>query len=397
MAVRDIVLAYLCGNLEAASELRDVCADTAAIYGALEQGLPADSSRIDIGGAGTAMRFLCAIAATTPGVHCMLTGNERMQQRPIAPLVDALRHLGADIEYVVNEGFPPLVIRGKKLAGGEIEIAAGISSQFISALMLVTPLMSNSLNIRLLGDLQSAPYIKMTASMMEHHGVGVDYDRDKIHVPAAKYQSAPLLIERDWSAAAFWYEIAALTAGWVTLEGLTDKSLQGDRAEAPLFERLGVITDFEDGNAELSATPDLWNSLDADLSDMPDAVPALCVTAALAGIPFRITGIGALRDKECDRLQAIVDELAKLGIPVEIENYGTTLHWDGKRLPIHELPVFDPHADHRMAMAFAPVSVFIPGIIVRDAEVVEKSYPGFWQDLEAAGFKLLDPSEPIGQ
>ena len=236
----------------------------------------------------------------------------------------------------------------------------------------------------------------MTAEMMRRRGAQVDFDRDRVDVGCPDGLRPVPDAEPDWSAAAFWYEIAAVTAGWVTVKGLfKDGSLQGDSEVATLFERLGVLTDYEDGNAELSATPDLYNSLDADLTDMPDAVPALVVTCCLIGLPFRLTGLGALHHKECDRLEALKAEMAKLGCALEIEGYGTVLAWDGRRRPVAELPVFDTYADHRMAMALAPVSVFVPGIVVRDAGVVSKSYPDFWEQLQNAGFRLADPSEPL--
>ncbi|MDE6157484.1 MAG: 3-phosphoshikimate 1-carboxyvinyltransferase, partial [Muribaculaceae bacterium] len=172
-------------------------------------------------------------------------------------------------------------------------------------------------------------------------------------------------------------------------------TVQGDREAAKLFERLGVLTEFSAEGAELSATPDLYNSLDADLADMPDAVPALVVTCCLTGIPFRLSGIDALRHKESDRIAALCAEMAKIGCLLETEAYGTVLSWDGRRVPVRSLPEFDTYGDHRMAMALAPVSVFVPGIVVRDAEVVAKSYPSYWQQLVDAGFRLADPSDPI--
>ena len=181
----------------------------------------------------------------------------------------------------------------------------------------------------------------------------------------------------------------------MTLTGISDSSLQGDKEVAPLFERLGVLTEYTDEGVELSATPDLYSRLEADLTDMPDAVPALAVTACLIGVPFRLSGVGALHHKECDRLEALKAELAKLGCILETENYGTVLTWDGRRVPVMSMPEFDTYADHRMAMALAPVSVFIPGIVVRNADVVSKSYPKFWEQLEAAGFTLADPSDPL--
>ncbi len=397
IAVRDIALSFLANNIAAAAPLADTCNDTAVLYGILSAGLPSDGSRVDVGPAGTSMRFLTAIAAATDGVHCFLTGDERMCCRPIGVLVEALRHLGADIEYRGQEGFPPLEIYGHRLDGGSVEVETGVSSQFISALMMAGPQMKQPLTIVFKGNVQSLPYINMTAAMMRHYGIDADVDRDRTVIPAGAYRGAEPLAEPDWSAAAFWYEIAALTAGWVTLTGLKDKSLQGDRFAAGLFERLGVLTEFSDEGAELSATPDLWNNLEADMSDMPDAVPALAVTSVMASIPFRLTGVSVLSHKECDRLQALVGELAKVGAILTIENYGDTLCWDGRRVPVRELPVFDTYGDHRMAMALAPVAVFLPGIVVRDAEVVAKSYPGYWEALQEAGFLLMDPAEPLPQ
>lgn len=393
IGARGIILDYIAGTKPSPEACS--CSDTATLASILAKGLPSDGSTVDVGDAGTAMRFLTALCAATPGCECLLTGSERMTERPIGPLVHVLRMLGADITYNGEEGFPPLRISGKRLAGGTVDIDASLSSQFISALMMIAPLLDTQLTIRMLGTVQSMPYIRMTAAMMQRRGAVVDFDRDKVDI----YCPAPLSAggddEPDWSAAAFWYEIAAVTAGWVTLTGLKDKSIQGDRGIAPLFERLGVLTEFTGEGAELSATPDLYSSLDADLTDMPDAVPALTVACCLIGVPFRLTGVGALRHKECDRLEALRTELARLGCLLETENYGTVLSWDGRRMPVRELPVFDTHGDHRIAMALAPVAVFVPGIVIKDADVVAKSYPGFWKDLEGAGFRLLDPSEPV--
>ena len=390
IAVRDTIMSYLAGSLQVVKPLANVCGDTRVLYSVLEKGLPADGSVVEIGAAGTSMRFLTALCAATEGVHCLLKGDERMSHRPIAALVDALRTLGADITYRGEEGYPPLEVRGKKLSGGDVTIDTGISSQFVSALMIAAPLMKEPLTIHFQGNVQSLPYIEMTAKMLERYGISAEVDRDKAIIGTEKYRMATPEIEADWSAAAFWYEIAALTAGWVTLPHLKDKTLQGDRGEAELFERLGVLTEFTDEGAELSATPDLWNSLDADMGDMPDAVPALAVTAVMAGVPFKLTGVGVLHEKECDRLQALVNELLKVGAVLEIENYGNTLTWDGRKVPVRELPVFETYGDHRMAMALAPVSVFMPGIMIKNMEVVEKSYPGFWANLSQAGFVVVD-------
>lgn len=393
MAVREIMLSYLSGRPALGAPLAGVCADTNILNKILAAGVPGDGSTVDVGPAGTAMRFLTAFFAANEGADVVITGTERMCQRPIGALVDALRQLGADICYDGEDGFPPLHIKGRKLKGGSVTINASVSSQFVSALMMAAPLMSEPLTIMLQGNVMSLPYIEMTAQMMTRYGIKVEVDRDKVVVPGGKYSEAYPQLEADWSAATFWYEIAALTAGWVTLPNLKERSIQGDRMVASLFERLGVLTEFTDEGAELSATPDLYSTLDADLSDMPDAAPALAVTAALEGLRFRLTGVGALRDKECDRLQALVDELLKIGIVASIENYGTTLAWDGTKCPVYTVPVFDVHGDHRMAMALAPAAVFFPGIKICDVEVVAKSYPSFWSDMQKAGFVLVDPEK----
>ncbi len=391
IGVRALILNWLAGEKPSDSS----CTDTRTIASVLSSGLPTDESEIDIADAGTAMRFFTALCAATDGCRCTLRGTDRMHQRPIGPLVHVLRLLGADIEYAGEDGFPPLRIIGRKLSGGTVDIDASESSQFVSALMLIAPLLEAPLSIRLLGDAHATPYIRMTAEMMRRRGAEVDFERDKVEIYCPQPLKAIVDAEPDWSAAAFWYEIAALTAGWVTLKALPGESLQGDKAIAALFERLGVLTEFTDDGAELSATPDLWSNLDADLSDIPDTAPALVVTCCLAGIPFRLSGVGSLRHKECDRLAALTEEMAKIGCILESEAYGTCLTWDGRRLPVRALPTFDAHGDHRMAMALAPVSVFIPGIIIEDIEVVDKSYPAFWEDLQAAGFTLADPSEPL--
>lgn len=391
IAVRDIILCHLSGSLQLAKTLAGICADTRTVYNILEAGIPTDGSTVDVGPAGTAMRFLTALFAASEGSDAVLTGTGRMCERPVGALVDALRELGADVSYEGNEGFPPLRVKGKRLAGGTVTIDATVSSQFVSALMMAGPLMDAPLTINLQGNVTSLPYIEMTAQLMRRYGVPVEADRDKVIVPHVKYTGSYPVVEADWSAAAFWYEIAALTAGWVTLKHLRDKTIQGDRMIAPLFERLGVLTEFTSEGAELSATPDLFSTFDVDLSDMPDAAPAFAVTAAMIGVRFRITGVGTLRNKESDRLQALVDELLKIGIPVEIENYGNTIAWDGRRVPAMSVPTFDAHGDHRIAMALAPVAVFIPGIKILNVEVVEKSYPGFWASMQKAGFILVDP------
>lgn len=392
ISARELIISYVSGQGKPAK--LSASADTCRLAEILDKGLC--QKEINAGAGGTTFRFMAALLAATEGTDCLLCAEDRMSERPVAPLVDALRCLGADIEYAGKEGCPPLRIKGRKLKGGELETDASVSSQFVSALMMVVPLMEGGLHIKLLGEQGSVPYIKMTAAMMGAAGVDVETDPYNVWVKDMPYKVLPPMAEPDWSSAAFWYEIAAVTAGWVTLPGLKEKSLQGDSNEAILFERLGTLTEFGEEGAELSATPDLYSFLECHMADMPDAVPALAVTAALVGVPFRMTGVSSLRHKECDRLEALLAELLKIGIVAEIENYGDTLTWDGRRVPVNTLPVFDTYQDHRMAMSLAAVSVFIPGIIIKDSEVVEKSYPGFWSDLENAGF-VLEAVEGLGE
>lgn len=364
------------------------CDDTRS----MAEALTCTSGEVNIGPAGTAMRFLTAYYAATEGCDITLDGNERMRRRPIRALVDALRELGADIEWAGEEGFAPLHIRGRRLKGGALTMDSSVSSQFVSAILMVAPTMQAPLTLTLDGETVSMPYIKMTVEMMRRAGIDAEINRDVITVAPGKYRPYDEPIERDWSAAAFWYEIAAITAGWVTLPGLCDKSLQGDAVTAALYPRLGVLTEFEDGAAELSATPDLYSRLDLDMTDTPDLVQAMAVTACAIGVPFRFTGVATLRHKETDRLEALRRELLKIGCVTEIES-DNIISWEGRRVPLTEMPVIDTYGDHRMAMAFAPLSVFVPGIIVRDAEVVGKSYPGFWNDMRQAGFTLTDAAE----
>ncbi len=364
------------------------CADTDAMVSALAS----DDDYVNVGAAGTAMRFLTAYFASKPGRSVTLDGCERMRERPIGPLVGALRSVGADISYVGTEGFPPLKINGRRLRGGELAIDPTVSSQFVSAVLMVAPTMEQPLSLHLEGDAVSAPYIRMTVEMMRRRGIEVETGRGYITVATGDYGACDTAIEGDWSAAAFWYEIAAVTAGWVTLDNLCDDSIQGDKALAEIYPRLGVLTEFSDEGAELSATPDLYSRLDLDLGDTPDIVQALAVTACAIGLPFTFSGVANLRLKETDRLDALCRELLKIGCVVETEG-DNVLTWDGRRLPVGEMPVIDTYGDHRMAMAFAPLSVYIPGIVIRDAEVVEKSYPGFWDDLRRAGFTVTDAAQ----
>lgn len=366
------------------------CDDTDAMTAALNS----TGKTIDVGAAGTAMRFLTAYFAATPGREVTLDGSERMRQRPIGQLVDALRQTGADIAYADREGFPPLSIKGKRLKGGEVKIDSAISSQYISALLMTAPTMTEGLSLKIEGEIPSTPYVKMTLKMMEHRGIEAVVTPDAINVAPGQYRlPADNSIEEDWSAASYWYEITALSAGCVALPGLTIPSLQGDARCVEIFERLGVLTERDDNGAiALTPSPEMHSRLEIDLSEQPDLAQTAAVTSAVLGVPFRLSGLASLKIKETDRLEALRNELGKLGIDIDIER-NETIAWEGKRHPIFELPQIDTYQDHRMAMAFAPVAVFCPGIVIRDIEVVSKSYPGYWDDLRAAGFTLQDAAE----
>lgn len=361
------------------------CDDTDVMVVALSS----DEACVNIGAAGTAMRFLTAYFSSRQGREIMIDGTERMRHRPIAVLVDALRACGATIEYVGEDGYPPLRISGKKLQGGKITLSASVSSQYISALLMVAPTMEQGLSLTLEGDIISRPYIMMTLSMMHQWGVKSEFIGNTIAIAPQKYIPVDFEVEADWSAASYWYEIAALSSGDVSLHGLSRQSVQGDSEVSKYFEKLGINTHFNDGIVELEPSPDLYPRLNIDLSDQPDLAQTIVVTSCMLGIPFHITGLSTLKIKETDRLEALRTELLKLGVKLTIERE-SELIWDGSRRPVYEFPVIDTYEDHRMAMAFAPVSLFVPGIVINNIEVVSKSYPDYWQHLQEAGFKFQE-------
>lgn len=370
-----------------------VCDDTDAMRNALAH---QDAREINIGAAGTTMRFLTAYFAAKEGSDLILDGSERMRHRPIKVLVDALRSMGADIEYAGEEGFPPLHIRGKRLKGGELSLDSSVSSQYISALLMIAPAMADGLKLTFMGETVSRPYILMTLKMMEDAGIESDYFDDVVTIRPQTYRPYDFRIEGDWSAAAAWYEIDAISSGAVTIDNLARESCQGDRKLADIFERLGVTTEWEgeDGGTDLIPSPDQDARLRVDFSDTPDLAQYVIVTCVMLGIPFHFTGLSTLAIKETDRVGALTAELAKIGVFLQPEGRDVVA-WEGQRRPIDSLPVFDTYDDHRMAMCLAPISIFLPGIIIRNAEVVAKSYPGFWDELRAAGFTLLDGDVPL--
>lgn len=393
---RALVIAALTSGASAPATVAN-CDDTKA----LSDGLKRRDGSVDIGRAGTAMRFLTAFYAATPGTDVTLTGDARMQERPIGPLVDALRHLGADIAYCEREGFPPLQIKGRTLPGKSVDIDGSVSSQFISALLLIAPALENGLTINL-GDEDpvSLPYIDMTLAMMRRAGVEATRQGSRISVAPGAYVKTDLPTETDWSSAGYIYEVEALSSGFLTLTPPLDPdSIQGDRVAAKLFADLGVVTEFEGeepDSTDLLASPDISPRMTIDLSDTPDLVPTLAVTCVMLRVPFRFSGLKTLRLKETDRVAALQTEMLKLGATITYgEEAPDTLAWNGVLMPVKELPQFATYADHRMAMALAPVAMYVPGIVVEDAEVVSKSFPAYWDMLRRIGFRLYDAEIPI--
>ena len=386
---RALILHALSGGVQRPMNLSD-CDDTAVMIRALEQ----HGAEIDIHAAGTAMRFLTAYLSTQKGSH-LLTGSARMKQRPIRLLVDALRALGADIQYADSEGFPPLLIQGKPLPGQEITLAGSVSSQYISALLMIGPTLPQGLTIHLTGQLISVPYINLTLSLMAHYGASARWtDERTIRVEPGTYQDVPFTVESDWSAASYWYEMMALwqpqtefPSPCIELIGLFPRSSQGDSRGADLFAKLGVHTAFTPRGVELTRLGVPVARMVEDLVDIPDLAQTFVVTCCLMGIPFRFSGLQSLRIKETDRITALQQELHKIGYVVKDEA-DSILSWNGERCPAEEHPVIATYDDHRMALAFAPAILRLPSLAIAHPEVVSKSYPTYWRHLAAAGFSL---------
>jgi 3-phosphoshikimate 1-carboxyvinyltransferase len=355
----------------------------------LRKALDTESDIKDIGHAGTAMRFLTAYLSAQPGRR-ILTGSPRMKQRPVGPLVDALKQLGAQIEYLETRGCPPLRITGGEMAGGLIEIEAGISSQFISALMMIGPVLKGGLTILLKGPVVSATYIEMTLSLMNRCGSGARFDGKRIIVPQGTYSLDDFRVESDWSSASYWYQVAAMLPGSeILLPGLTRESLQGDSVLVELFASLGVNSNFDDqGLLICSSKVKAPEHSVYDFTSCPDLVQTFAVTCCSLGIPFRFTGTRTLRVKETDRIAALGNELRKVGFVLMDDPDGEWMAWDGTLCKAEQDPLFATYHDHRMAMAFAPLAIKLGMAQIDDPGVVSKSYPGYWKDLEKAGFGI---------
>lgn len=371
------------------------CDDTEVIISALQD----NPYEINIKAAGTAMRFMTAYLAVKEGEEHVLTGTERMKHRPIGVLVDALRFLGADISYVGEEGFPPLLIKGRKLEGGELEVPGNISSQYISALLMIGPVLKEGLTLRLTGDVISRPYIDLTLWTMREFGADAEWtDFETIEVRPQPYRERTYYIENDWSGASYWYEIMALSKNRddvIRLEGLMDGSKQGDSSVRYIFSLLGVKTQFKTTEQGVPTTITLKHSgrcvprLEYDFVNSPDLAQTFVVTCAMLGVPFHFRGLSTLKIKETDRIKALKTEMKKLGFVLKDAN-DSELIWDGERCEPDMESGIDTYEDHRMALAFAPASLRLDALKINQPQVVTKSYPNYWEDLKACGFEIVD-------
>ncbi len=354
----------------------------------LEQALKILKGTVDIHHAGTAMRFLTAYYSAKEGAEIILTGSQRMHERPIGILVDALKNLGADIEYLKNEGFPPLKIVGKKFQKSDVKIKANVSSQYISALMLIAPMLPAGLKISLEGKITSVPYIEMTLSLLKSIGIKGDLNKNEITISSEKsIEETKLIVESDWSSASYFYSLVALSENCeITLESFSKESLQGDAALVQIYNSLGVQTVFNTSERSISLSKkktELPDSLMLDLSNTPDLAQTIAVSCFGLGIGCKLTGLHTLKIKETDRLSALKNELEKLGATIQIDEISLKLE---KALRILPNKSIETYQDHRMAMAFAPLSLKTD-FTINDAEVVSKSYPAFWEDLQKTGVK----------
>ncbi len=363
------------------------CDDSAV----MNQVLESNTNRFDIGHAGTAMRFLTAYLSKIVG-EWHLTGSERMQQRPISILVEALRKMGAQIEYTGKEGFPPLKITGTALKGGVIELDGSISSQYISALLMIAPAVQGGLTLRLLNRITSRSYIEMTLHLMKKFGIRYQWSGNEIRIDAQTYKPIPFAVEADWSGASYWYAMAALSDRCdLYLKGLQLNSLQGDSVLAGWFENYFGIRSRQEGDS-VRLTRDkevILKKLNLNFIENPDIAQTFVVLAVGKKLPFHLTGLKTLKIKETDRILALKNECAKLGVTLTEPAEGE-LAWEGEisEALAQKEPVIATYNDHRMAMAFAPVALFRESIRIEDAMVVTKSYPNFYNDLRKVGFNV---------
>ena len=357
----------------------------------MEKAFLEDKKIVDIHHAGTAMRFLTAYFAIQENKEVVLTGSQRMQERPLFPLVDALKQLGAEIEYVNKEGFPPIKVKGKNISKNAVDIDASISSQYITALLLIAPKLTNGLEINLQGKITSLSYLKMTLSLLEEIGIDFTFQENHIKVfPAVSIPNKTITIESDWSSASYYYSLVSLSeiGTQITLSSFKKNSLQGDTSVVAIYKNFGVDTHFNEDHSItiIKNSNAITPHLECDLNSSPDIAQTIAVTCFGLGISCHLQGLHTLKIKETDRLFALKTELEKLGAEVVISEVSLQLSTSSF---IKDSIRIKTYQDHRMAMAFAPLALK-KNIIIEDTEVVGKSYPSFWDDLHTIGFKTTN-------
>lgn len=355
----------------------------------MQKALKGGDEVIDIHHAGTAMRFLTAFFAVKEGREVVLTGSARMQERPIKVLVESLEQLGAIISYEKEVGYPPIRIKGQKITASKVNIPANVSSQYISALLLVAPKLENGLELTLVGEITSVPYIKMTLALLSDLDVKTSFEGNVIKVfPRATVEPKEMTVESDWSSASYFFSLVALSeSASISLSSYKETSLQGDSALIEIYKQLGVETHFEENKMTLTKVPGFkFSDIDFELNNTPDIAQTIVVTCLGLGIGCHLTGLHTLKIKETDRLEALRIELTKLGATISVTNDSLTLVASNAINPNIKIATYN---DHRMAMAFAPLALKVP-IIIENAEVVSKSYPDFWDDLKSLDFNVAE-------
>ena len=355
----------------------------------MQKALKGNQEVVDIHHAGTAMRFLTAYFAVNEGREVVLTGSQRMTERPIKVLVEALQQLGAQISYEKEEGYPPIRVKGQKITANKVTIPANVSSQYISALLLVAPKLENGIELTLEGEITSIPYIKMTLALLNEIGIETHFTGNTILIKPLTTSPKPqtLTVESDWSSASYFFSLVALSnEASISLSSYKQSSLQGDSALVKIYEQMGVKTHFDENKMTLVKQPNFkFERLNLDLNNTPDIAQTIVVTSLGLGIGCHLTGLHTLKIKETDRLEALRIELTKLGAKISVTNDSLTLEATHH---INSNVKIATYNDHRMAMAFAPLALKVP-IEIENAEVVSKSYPDFWEDLRSLGFEIV--------
>jgi 3-phosphoshikimate 1-carboxyvinyltransferase len=355
----------------------------------MQKALLGNEEIVDIHHAGTAMRFLTAYFAVNEGREVVLTGSSRMQERPIQVLVEALGQLGAQISYEKEVGYPPIRIKGQKITASKVRIPANVSSQYISALLLVAPKLENGIELTLEGEITSVPYIKMTLALLNDLNIQTSFEGNVITVhPKQEVETKEITVESDWSSASYFFSLAALSdEASISLSSYKETSLQGDSALVAIYEQMGITSHFEENTITLTKQSDfVYTDLNLELNNTPDIAQTIVVTCLGLGIGCHLTGLHTLKIKETDRLEALRIELTKLGANITVTNDSLTLVATTTINPNIKIATYK---DHRMAMAFAPLALKVP-IIIEEAEVVSKSYPDFWNDLKKLGFEIVE-------